>query len=523
MARPAPLAVVLVVAAALRVWAIDFCLPSPYCRPDEEAVGAIAMQIFARDPNPHWFDWPSLFLYLTALALVPVFKVGHALGWYRGEYHFLQTLSADPTAVYLSARLLSAAAGVLSVWLLYRAARRWFPRLESVASAAFLAGAFLHVRDSHFGVTDVMATCLAVASFACTVRFDSHPETRTLLPAALLAGLAASTKYNAALILLPLLAAIVLSRPRGSWRPILGDLGVAVSIAVIGFVLATPYAVLDHATFRNAIHGIGAHLAGGHGTDVGSGWWVHLTSSLRHGLGLPLLLTGLAGLVHLMVQRPREGALLGIFPIAYYVAIGSGRTAFARYILPVVPFLCVAAGYVVGIVARWAAARWSRPAWAPGLTAALTLVVLAPSLSSTWQFLDRLSADDSRVLAARWIADRFPGGASIGQAGRVSTYLYFPPPTNTPSPRYETTTIDAQTDRPDVIVVPTSALERNPERAPALAEVLSHYTRAERIPAYDAGAADRLVYDWQDEFYLPLAGFGSVIRPGPTLDIYTRK
>lgn len=520
--RLAPLAVVLVVAAVLRVWAIDFCLPSPYCRPDEEAVGAIALKVFARDFNPHWFDWPSLFLYLTALALVPVFKVGQFLGWYRGEYHFLQSISADPTVVYLSARLLSAGAGVLSVWLVYRTARRWFPREESLTAAAFLAVAFLHVRDSHFGVTDVTATCLALASFACTVRFASHPAARTLLAAALLAGLAASTKYNAGLILLPLLVAIGLN-PDRTLRWFLRDAAVASMSALAGFVIATPYAVLDHATFISALHGIGAHLSGGHGADVGLGWQVHLTSSLRYGLGLPLLLTGIAGLVHLLVLRPREGLLLASFPVAYYAVIGSGRTTFARYILPVVPFLCLSAGYIVGVLARATAARWSRPSWVPGLAAALAALVLMPSAWSTWQFLDRLEEDDSRVLAADWIAARFPDGATIGQAGRVSTYLSFPPQTDNRPARYDTTTVDSIDDRPDVIVVPTSALERRPERSPALREVLSHYIRAEHVPAYDAAASDRLVYDWQDEFYLPLDGFGPIIRPGPSLDIYVRR
>ena len=74
-----------------------------------------------------------------------------------------------------------------------------------------------------------------------------------------------------------------------------------------------------------------------------------------------------------------------------------------------------------------------------------------------------------------------------------------------------------------MIVVPTSPLERSPERSPALAEVLSHYTHAEHVPAYDEAMSDRMIYDWQDEFYLPLAGFGPVIRPGPTLAIYVRR
>ena len=150
------------------------------------------------------------------------------------------------------------------------------------------------------------------------------------------------------------------------------------------------------------------------------------TSSLRHGLGLPVLVSGIAGLVHLLVRRPREGFLLAIFPVAYYAAIGSGRTAFARYILPVVPFLCLSAAYVVGVVARWAAARASRPAWTPALTAALAAVVLAPSVWSTWQFLNRLAKDDSRVLAARWIVDSVSRWRHHRAGGTCIDVLVFP-------------------------------------------------------------------------------------------------
>ena len=57
-----------------------------------------------------------------------------------------------------------------------------------------------------------------------------------------------------------------------------------------------------------------------------------------------------------------------------------------------------------------------------------------------------------------------------------------------------------------------------PARAIALA---SSYMPLYVIDAQDLSATDA-VYDWQDEFYLPLAGFGGIERPGPNLTIYVR-
>ena len=61
----------------------------------------------------------------------------------------------------------------------------------------------MQVRDSHFGVTDVAATALVTLSFLYTVKFASGGRRREAIVSALWAGLAASTKYNAALIVLP--------------------------------------------------------------------------------------------------------------------------------------------------------------------------------------------------------------------------------------------------------------------------------------------------------------------------------
>jgi hypothetical protein len=83
--------------------------------------------------------------------------------------------------------------------------------------------------------------------------------------------------------------------------------------------------------------------------------------------------------------------------------------------------------------------------------------------------------------------------------------------------------LDSADARPDVIVVPSSPLERMPERPPGLPSVLAHYAREHVVTAYEADAAQTAVYDWQDEFYLPLAGFGPIIRPGPTLEIFVRR
>ena len=114
--------------------------------------------------------------------------------------------------VFLTARVLSATAGVASVWVLFRVARHLFDERTALIAASFLALAFLPVRDSHFGVPDTTATFFVLVSFLFIVRFWESSQRRDLIVAAVAAGLATSTKYNAAII--SLAALWVVFRPR---------------------------------------------------------------------------------------------------------------------------------------------------------------------------------------------------------------------------------------------------------------------------------------------------------------------
>ncbi|PYR44364.1 MAG: hypothetical protein DMF93_00585, partial [Acidobacteria bacterium] len=60
--------------AVLRVWGLRFGFPHPVARPDEEVLVDAALGVL-RDGNPHFFDWPSLFIYATAGSYAALFAV----------------------------------------------------------------------------------------------------------------------------------------------------------------------------------------------------------------------------------------------------------------------------------------------------------------------------------------------------------------------------------------------------------------------------------------------------------------
>src|SRR5262249_42715199 len=157
-------------------------------------------------------------------------------------------------------------------------------------AAALLATAFLHVRDSHFGVTDIPATFMMLVAFWAIV--SSELDRRRLWRVAgvgVLCGLAGSAKYTVLLVRLPLFVRLG-QRARETRTPLpaaLTTCAAAVVGAAAGFLIGTPFAVVEPRRVVHALMMVSTHLAGGHGPDLGRGWLAHLRISLRYGLGVP--------------------------------------------------------------------------------------------------------------------------------------------------------------------------------------------------------------------------------------------
>jgi len=514
--------VVLPIAAAARLWALTFGLPHPHCRPDEEAISAIAGAFRAGHFEPEAFNYPALFMLAVAglLRLAPHIEgLLHKLM----PFHFGSVLDGLSWTIknYMAARILSAAAGIASVWVVFRIALRLFDRTAAVAAASLLALAFLHVRDSHYGVTDVPMTFMVLVAFLCAVRLSQSGTRWDVILSGIAAGLAAGTKYNGALVVLPLAFAVFISPSPKAFAARVVDLAIAGALTIATFLATSPYTVIDFGRFWADFRSDAAHLAGGHGVILGRGWIYHATTTLRYGIGVPMLLAGVAGLILLLYRDVRRGVLVGLFPVTYYALLGSGYTVFTRHMVPVVPFLCLTAGYFAAECSAWIVALAKRPEWRTALTAAVVILLLWPSARSVLMFDALLARDDSRLITRRWIQQRFPAGGTIAEIapdGGLVFLLY----EGKAIPYTLSLELPRTGPRPDIVIVQSSPLHSPPGNIGEVKAVLdADYTLAFAEHVVTPDPAN--VYDLQDEFFLPLAGFRNIERPGPNLDVYVHK
>ena len=493
------LATAVLLGAVLRFFPVWFGLPYSHARPDETTALAHALSILAGDPNPHFFNWPSLALYLFA-----------------GLFHVAAAVKGtlDSADYFVIARCASAFAGTATILVLWRLARRVTDDRVATFAAAFLAVAILHVRDSHFATTDVLMTLFVIACLSLVADGIASGSLRSIALAGVAGGLATSTKYSAA----PLLLTVVAGWPgKGArWR----HTGLFLLAFAAGFVIGTPYAVADFPTFRHDLLFERSHLAAGHtATDQGVGWLYHLTRSLPYGLGIPMYAAALAGIVPLLTRYRRSSLPLVIFAATFFTAIGSGRTVFFRYILPLMPLACLSAAVFVVSTTEWAARRFRSRA---RLVEALLIAVVAiPSLvNSVWMDV-LLARTDSRVLAAEWLIGRLRPEDTMFDAGGDYTRLELGR-TAFHEWQYDSvgaSFVNAGGRTPDWIVLYDSPLRDYATTDPRLrALAASRYAVAYQVTA--TGASRESIFDPQDAFFLPIAGFGAVLRPGPDVTIY---
>jgi 4-amino-4-deoxy-L-arabinose transferase-like glycosyltransferase len=379
------LAAILLLAAGLRLVGIRYGLPfGGLLNPDELNVVPRAWRmVHGAGPDPHWFDWPTLVLYLQAP---------------------LQAFHAAPA--FLTARVLTVCLGLATVAAAWWVGRLAYGRPGAVVAALATAVETTHVAYSRAAVTDVPMTLFVTLAvgLALAARYEW---------AGVAVGLAPAANSPGALAAVPVVAAAW-----GSWKP----LARSAALAVVAFAVATPFVLLDLGdAWRAARRVEGYHTTGWLGFEHDPPGPLAVVERLWSGYG-PFLAVAAIGLVAALRRRRRPDVVLASFAVAYFVFVSALHSHFDRYTLPLVPVL-----------------------GALGAAAPLVPLALATLVVPLWWSVGdahRLTRTDTRVVAQRWIESHLLHGSSIAAESSTAplpgfrvTHLELPGPGRPPDPR----------------------------------------------------------------------------------------
>jgi hypothetical protein len=432
-------AVLMLIGFGLRLWGIKQGLPYAYNIDENAHFVPRAIGFFGHTLNPFYFVNPPG--YTNVLYLV--FGL-----WFGNGDAAARALANNPTEVYVIARVVSGALGTLAILFTYLAGAKFVDRRVGLLAAALMTVAFLPVFYAHLALNDSPTLAPAALALYGVARIYRHGRWWDYALAGLAAGAATATKYTAAIYVVPICVAAffwwrdqggTLPHPwrvsaRKAWRWTKGFLraraflllclaGVA---TLAGFVIASPYSLLDPRTFGGGvIHQATASNSEGKLGQTFSNGYVYYLWSVAWGLGWIPAVANLVGAYALARMRSRAFWLLVPTAVLYILFMGSASRWFGRWLLPLFPVLAVLAAVGAFFVVDWLARRWPRARWAFAAVAAVLVLGQAVVYSVHSDLL--LSRPDTRALVRTWMVGHLPPSTKVAYEPVIPDAYYRQP------------------------------------------------------------------------------------------------
>jgi hypothetical protein len=535
-------------ALLIRLWGINFGLPYGF-HVDEHFYYPSAWAMGQGQLNlPDQSHGPSLYLFTLLIGQWIVKAISFPQ---LSPIDFGALIDTNPWPFLISARVISVLAGALTIPFVFWLGRRYRNQITGLLAAALMAVVFFYVRDSHFGVPDSFMTLFVVAASWLALRSHQTGSMRDFWLAGLAAGLATAAKYTSAFIFIPIILA-ALNRSRISSHSSLVTRHAALCLLtsifglLIGFILGYPNILINFPAFIKDISFLWVRVGAGY-----EGWSImpdnsplYYLNTLVWGIGLPMMILAAIGLLAAIKRHQATDWIMLSFPISYFLAMSLSRGHFGRYMLPVLPWLCIFAinASLKVLPALWAgiANRVSEKArrFAPLIGSICIAAMIVPNAAQSIRFDWLLSQTDTRIEAKKWIEANIPEGARIA----VEWPFHTPPLSNgyeVPPSSQRDFWLDLvwgfgladrpieqyQTDGTQYIIstsyiqdIPTADIQQQTAREKFYAQLPSAFTAIKTFsPRCDGGPAPDFVFD---QVYGPAVGLWQDCLTGPLIRIY---
>ena len=397
--------VLLVFAFCLRIWGVGHGLPYAYNADENAHFVTRAIGLFGHGWDPQYYVNPPAYTYLAHLLLG---------AWYGGRSGVSNAFAADPTQIWILTRVLAAVLGTLAIWLTYLAGSRLVDRRAGLLAAGIFTVAFLPVFYSKLALNDVPTLaplCLALWGTAGILRLGRR---RDYVIAGIGLGLACATKYTGGIVLLPLVAATIVqfTAPGGRSGAARG-IAIAGGVALLAFIVANPYAILNWDAFVNGLthqSDASGDAAGKLGLTQKNGVLYYLWS-FGWGLGWIPLFFAVGGAVRMWFDERRLFWVLVPAVVLFVLFMGSQERYFGRWLMPVFPFVCILAAYAAFELVDFSE-RYSS-ALKPTVIVATVVALCAQGFVYSLHSGLVLSKEDTRNLAREWMVANVPLGEKI--------------------------------------------------------------------------------------------------------------
>jgi 4-amino-4-deoxy-L-arabinose transferase-like glycosyltransferase len=422
---------ILLISLLIRIWGLSYDLPYIY-HPDEPWPIRIGYQMLVtHDFNPHFFDWPAFIIYVNMVIqafyypIIRVLGLGNPSGITNPLIELTMGVTFSPVPIIvLLGRLTTVCFGIGTIAATIFAGKEIARDIKVGLLAGMLMAIFpTNVSLNRYITPDTYATFFLSVVFLASIYIFRSGKTWAYVIAGISLGLAASSKYNSALIVIVLLASHFF---RTGWHGFKDyRLYLALFLGGLTFLIVNPYALLAFPEFFAGFLSVSKHYSTGHPGMEGNTLSFYLNYMWQTG-GMIYILATLE-ILRGIYSRSKEIILLSIFPVVYFIFITSYIVRNDRTFLPLTIFAFLLAASLLMHISRNANALRSNVfhRWFNLAMVCLLLVCLIWPSSQTIKDTIQLTAVNSRATARIWIADNLPRGSHIA----IESYSPFIDPT----------------------------------------------------------------------------------------------
>ena len=418
---PAIAWVVIGLALLLRLAGVAYGLPQQL-DPDEKLFASAAGRMLAHGSlDPEMYNHPaSTLIDVLALLYGGYVGIGLVTGYFDGFSDVVADVYFDVSAYFLIGRVFTAIVGAACLIVVYKICRELGASVVwSTAAIALLAVSPLMINYSSIIRMDMLQVLFNLLIALFVVKALEAPRMKFFLGAGVALGLAVTSKYPGLVGVVLIIAAAVLLRIQGHLTPqmefrVLTAAGVA---SVVTAFVVGPYLFINFPDVLTAVTleaTVAVEARPGHHVSAASAGLLssifrYLTEVLPQALTYLVAVLGVLGIVGVCLIR--HGWVVSLFFVTYLVFIASLSLFWARWALPLIPFVVIALVVVVDRVDRWLSNRFSSSKALRYAAVALLVLPLGwRGFQETWT---RATDNDTRVVALQWAQKNVPQGATV--------------------------------------------------------------------------------------------------------------
>lgn len=375
--------------------------------PDERNIANAVTKIhFFSQLNPQFFAYGGFSVYL-----------------YRAAGDFFVTLTHDPSWVMdwgkidTIGRFFSALFSTFTLLPLFFVAKKLFGKKTAFLSCLFYTFTVTSIQHAHFATTESSLTFFGILVCLLSLYWLEKPSLFKSILLGILFGISLATKVSAFLtILFPATAALIFlltyrKQPKKLFH--LVPYAILFLLFSLGFFfLLSPYTLLDFKDFYASMH-YESGVATGSLPVVytlqfnGSTPYLFQVQNFVWQMGPLLTLFAVTGMMFVIGEpfkkKEKNRLIFWLFPLVYFLYVGSWHTKFLRYMVPLIPFFIIAASVVLLAIRD----RFKR------IGNILIFLTLMTTICWAFAFFSIYTRPQTRVVASIFMYQHISPGATI--------------------------------------------------------------------------------------------------------------